>query len=193
MMNVDPLLRRYRTRITLLVPVILLAVAWAFGPRTLSFPWLVSGLVCVAAGMALRLWAAGYLVKDTALTTWGPFAHLRNPLYLGTSLLGIGYAALTGRWASFLLVALIIAAVYVPTVLAEETGLTARYGEPYEVYRRAVPRWLPRLHPPRQPAPAPFNWTLVKHHREHRHLLLHLVILLAFAAIYLLKGSFTPH
>ncbi|MHB9027039.1 MAG: methyltransferase family protein [Armatimonadota bacterium] len=188
-MNAEPLLRRYRTRITVLVPVILLITAWSFGPDALSLPWLVSGLACVAAGIALRLGAAGYLVKDSILTTWGPFAHLRNPLYLGSTLLGTGYAALTGRWESFPLIALVVAAVYVPTVVAEERALAEQYGEEYEAYRRAVPRWLPRLHPPRDPAPATFDWALVQHHREHLHLLLHLAIIGTFAAIYLVKGS----
>jgi protein-S-isoprenylcysteine O-methyltransferase Ste14 len=180
---------RFRTRITMLAPVALLLAAWWWGPRALPLALWLGGTACVLLGIALRLWAAGCLRKQQALVCWGPFAYLRNPLYVGTLLIGVGLGLLTGRWEALALVAALMLAVYLPTVLHEERELRALFGPAYDAYCREVPRWLPRFFPG---LPAVLDgdrpcWRLVRHNREHRYLLVQLAFLGAFYAVYLLK------
>jgi len=180
---------RFRTRITMLVPVALLLAAWWWGQALSPAVWL-GGTACVLLGIALRLWAAGCLRKQEALVCWGPFAYLRNPLYVGTLLIGSGLGLLTGRWEALALVATLMLTVYLPTVRHEERVLRALFGPAYDAYCREVPRWLPRLTPRRSAGFAVVQprWRLVQHNREHHHLLVQLAFLAAFYAVQLVKG-----
>jgi protein-S-isoprenylcysteine O-methyltransferase Ste14 len=183
---------RFRMPITLLAPVILLLTAWMWGPRMPAVPWLVAGgTLCAVSGMLLRLWAAGYLRKDQVLIREGPFAFTRNPLYLGTFLIGCGFALLTGWWVSLVLVTLVMAFVYLPTIRQEELQLRALFAEDYRAYCRDVPRWFPRLTARRRSSPAnfQFHWAVVRSNREHLHLISQVVFLLAFYAVYWVKQS----
>jgi protein-S-isoprenylcysteine O-methyltransferase Ste14 len=109
--------------------------------------WSLWGLPLVVLGEALRTWAAGHLVKDEALTTSGPYAHLRNPLYLGSLLNTVGFLLIVGdlRLAAIFLAHAV--AIYLPTVKQEEDYLRRMHGEAFEAYRRAVPGIVPRLRP----------------------------------------------
>jgi protein-S-isoprenylcysteine O-methyltransferase Ste14 len=142
--------------------VLRLAVVWAFGAAVAWFArpsvaeWAV-GVVLAAAGESLRVWAAGYLVKSKVLITAGPYAHVRNPLYLGRLLIGsgIGVAAVFPA-AGFRAVNLVVLAVvyaiffgyYMPRKeRVEPARLEKRHGEDYRRYRAAVRSLLPRLAP----------------------------------------------
>jgi protein-S-isoprenylcysteine O-methyltransferase Ste14 len=111
-------------------------------------------MVLTAAGEALRLWAVHHIgvISRTRsgrlgpLIDSGPFAVVRNPLYIGNILLWVGFT-LTARlvWlAPF--VALLLALEYHAIVRWEEQLLESRYGSEYRKYAARVPRWLPRLH-----------------------------------------------
>ncbi|MFB3880651.1 MAG: isoprenylcysteine carboxylmethyltransferase family protein [Armatimonadota bacterium] len=109
--------------------------------------WSLWGIPLVVLGEALRTWAAGHLVKDERLTTGGPYAHVRNPLYLGSLLSTVGFLLVLGDWllaAIFLALAL---AIYLPTVKQEEDYLRRMHGEAFDTYRKAVPGIIPRLTP----------------------------------------------
>ena len=67
--------------------LIVVVFAWLSHPDAASLAW---GVPVSIAGLALRGWAAGCLYKDSRLATSGPYAHLRNPLYLGTLLVATG-------------------------------------------------------------------------------------------------------
>ena len=137
-----------------------------FGPRFL--PYLIVGLAVVAlrepppegfglgvpaiaAGAALRGWGAGHLVKNDALTTTGPYAHLRHPLYLGTLLVATGFALLFGGlWTLAALAAVWpwFALHYFPRKDRVECArLSALHGQAFARYRAAVPALWPRLRP----------------------------------------------
>lgn len=180
---------RFRMRITLLLPFALLAIAWVWGPSPMPLRWWLAGGLCMALGIALRIWAAGCLRKGETVTCWGPFAYVRNPLYLGTCLLGFGYACFTGRWEALPLVPVTMLLVYVPTAQHEERMLLAAFGDAFSDYCRMVPGWLPRLtRPTALPAGEPFHWALMRRNGEHRHVLAQLVFLAGFVVIHLLKG-----
>jgi hypothetical protein len=135
----------------------------------------------VLGGLWLRGYAAGYVRKNAELTTSGPYAYTRNPLYLGSLLITLGFGAASG---SFWLVALLLAlfaAIYIPTILGEEEYLRAHFAH-FGVYKARVPRLLPRLRAaPRMGGAGAFSRERYLHHREYN-------ALMGAAAIYAVLG-----
>ena len=105
------------------------------------------GLALVALGECIRVWAAGFLVKYSRLTTAGPFALCRNPMYIGSFLMCLGYLLMCHRpW--LLVVGLAIFLLFHGgAILHEEKLLAERFGEEYRAYCDSVPRLLPRIRP----------------------------------------------
>ena len=101
-------------------------------------------------GLALRAWAAGHIRKNAQLATSGPYAFTRNPLYLGSFLLGLGFTIASGRWWLGLLFAALFLGIYLPVMRVEATKMTELFGKEFETYRRAVPLFFPRFTPFRQ-------------------------------------------
>lgn len=133
-----------------------------------SFPLsLVVGGVLAALGEGLRIWASGHIEKTEHLATGGPYAHTRNPLYLGSLLVGLGVAvAAASVWAA--LVAVLYFAAFYPSVIREEGAfLRAKFGPAYEEWARVVPVFLPRLWPA-GPRASRFRWERVRRNREWR-------------------------
>jgi protein-S-isoprenylcysteine O-methyltransferase Ste14 len=117
-------------------------------------PWAYGLLgVVVLAAQVWRVWAAGFVGRAArgarpvgeTLVTAGPYAHVRNPMYLGTALGLLAFAGMGGLWYAVLIVAAVLGAVYTGAIACEEAFLTDSFGEEYRVYREAVPRLLPRL------------------------------------------------
>ncbi|MBE7491912.1 MAG: isoprenylcysteine carboxylmethyltransferase family protein [Planctomycetes bacterium] len=108
----------------------------------------LAGLGLVLLGVAMRVWSLGYLLKKAELATAGPYGRTRNPLYVGTWLIGCGLA-LNAAWPfNLALLALFNAMfyfIYRAQIGIEEEMLRSIYGEPYAEYCRNVPRFLPRL------------------------------------------------
>lgn len=115
--------------------------------------WLAAGAAPVALGAILRIWAAGHLEKNKKLTVTGPYAFVKNPLYLGTFLVMAGFCVMSparhgANWIVLALGALLFAADYAPRKMRVEYGrLRERFGEAFEAYDRAVPDYLPTLRP----------------------------------------------
>jgi protein-S-isoprenylcysteine O-methyltransferase Ste14 len=105
---------------------------------------LVVGVIVAALGEALRVWAAGHLIKGGEVTQSGPYAWTRNPLYLGSSLMGLGFSVAAGRWELFVFLIALLLAVYRPVIKTEAEKLAERFPETYERYATAVPLFLPR-------------------------------------------------
>jgi protein-S-isoprenylcysteine O-methyltransferase Ste14 len=118
---------------------------------TPSLSTLAWGLGVAGLGLAVRGWAAGHLRKDEELATGGPYAYTRNPLYLGSFLIGVG-VTIAGSQPIFLaLFAVFFLGIYAAQSRVEAAYLTERFGEPYRVYARRVPLLLPRPWPDRTP------------------------------------------
>lgn len=108
---------------------------------------LAAGAFVGIIGLAIRAWASGHLKKNQELTTSGPYAHTRNPLYLGNFLLGAGGAAGGGTlWFIGLFVALYLL-IYVPVIFAEADTMRELFSEDYEKYSKQVPLFVPRFTP----------------------------------------------
>lgn len=116
-----------------------LAVLYFFREREPS----CDGIPLVALGLGIRLWAAGHLSKNAALTTSGPYGYVRHPLYLGTMVAFLGIPFIVGvYWLAFVVVAVVLPPYYWRIAL-EERELGRRFGDAYEAYRRAVPALIP--------------------------------------------------
>jgi protein-S-isoprenylcysteine O-methyltransferase Ste14 len=119
------------------------------------------GLPLLAAGLAIRLWAAGYLLKDKTLALSGPYRYVRHPLYLGTLLATASAPLLLHSVWLGLAFLLAVVPAYCWQIVSEEKGLERIFGEAYREYRRRVPALLPRPWRPRPAAnEARFNWRL---------------------------------
>ena len=129
---------------------------------------LVIGLVPIVIGEALRIWACGHLVKNKRLTTTGPYAYVKNPLYVGTILICSGFCLLARRWEMLILVAIGFFVYYIPRKKKiEGDRLRKIYGEAYDRYDSAVPDLVPRLTPYRSGDKTRFDLGLVFDNSEH--------------------------
>jgi protein-S-isoprenylcysteine O-methyltransferase Ste14 len=141
---------------------------------------LLAGGAVAAAGLALRAYAAGHLAKNQKLTMSGPYACTRNPLYLGSSLMGAGFAVAGGNWILALVCMIVFAAIYWPVMRREEEYLRSEFGEVYDRYAQRVPLFFPRFRRPE--GGEKFQWKRYWKNHEHRALLGYcaLMIFLAF-------------
>jgi protein-S-isoprenylcysteine O-methyltransferase Ste14 len=133
---------------------------------------LTLGVGVAAVGLALRAWSAGTIHKGEMLTTSGPYAYVRNPLYVGSFLIGAGLAIAGGSWLWLVLFLGFFVAMYGPTVAAEAARLTERFGHRYVEYATEVPAFLPRLTPfSGGDATGGFDWAQYRRNREWEALL----------------------
>jgi protein-S-isoprenylcysteine O-methyltransferase Ste14 len=108
-----------------------------------SWTSLVAGLAVASIGLLIRALASGQVKKDRELTMTGPYAYVRNPLYLGSILLGIGFAvAARDIWIGVFLVVYFVL-IYVPVIRGEQNYLRSTFPG-YAEYTRQVPSLVPR-------------------------------------------------
>lgn len=153
--------RRIRVPLGFLFAAVFL---WLARPTWHSMLW---SLLLVVPGVWLRGFAAGYVRKNTELTTTGPYAYTRNPLYLGSMMIAFGFAAASGRWTILVALAILFLIIYLPTIRSEEQYLSGRFAE-FASYAKRVPRLLPRLTPASNGVRwGQFSAKLYRHHREY--------------------------
>ncbi len=114
---------------------------WLAHPTRTS---LIAGSLVMLPGLLLRGRASGHVQKDKQLTTSGPYAYTRNPLYLGSLMLAAGFAIAARSWWIVAVMALMFALLYVPVIAGEERYLRQTFPE-YDDYARQVPRMFPRF------------------------------------------------
>jgi protein-S-isoprenylcysteine O-methyltransferase Ste14 len=119
------------------------AYIWLAQP---SWKSIIAGTLVILPGLLLRASASGHVQKDKQLTTTGPYAYTRNPLYLGSLIIAGGFAIAARSWWIVAVMLGIFILIYVPVVAGEERYLRATFSE-YADYARRVPRLLPRLTP----------------------------------------------
>lgn len=170
----DQLLERvdrvcFEHRDALLIPCALpIAIALAFPvPVRIDAP---IGVAVAGAGCGLRLWAVRSIGKRArvrhasaqSLLVAGPYARVRNPLYLANALLTLGLCLVAGAGWSSLLALLLLSLVYARVVAHEEVFLTSMFGPEYAAYSERIPRWIPRLRPASSAdLPPPWPWSEV--------------------------------
>ena len=124
----------------------LIAIVFLVFSRPSQFT-LAVGISIAAIGVLIRAWACGHLRKSSELDISGPYAYTRNPLYLGTFIIALGFGVASGSWWLFLLVAAFVGSIYFPVLNVEASVLEQRLGEEYREYAANVPQLIPRLTP----------------------------------------------
>jgi protein-S-isoprenylcysteine O-methyltransferase Ste14 len=135
--------RRIRVPLGFLTAALYLLELWRRPPLPTI---LAFSLALVLPGLWLRGYAAGYVKKNRELTQTGPYAHTRNPLYLGSMLIAAGFALALMSWPIWLALAVFFGVIYVPVIASEERFLRSAFPE-FDAYCRRVPRLIPRLNP----------------------------------------------
>ena len=133
--------------------------------------WIAWSLLLVLPGLWLRGYAAGYVRKNSELTITGPYAHVRNPLYLGSILIASGFAVALLSLPFAIALAVFFLLIYVPVIASEEAFLRDTFLE-FEWYCARVPRLIPRITPARAPdgprgQSGSFSFALYRKHREY--------------------------
>lgn len=135
--------RRIRVPLGFLTAALYLYELWRNPPQLDAVGW---SLTLVVPGLWLRGYAAGYVKKNQELTTSGPYAHTRNPLYLGSMLMAAGFALALRSWPVAVTLTFGFLVIYVPVIASEERFLRATFPH-FDDYCRVVPRLIPRLTP----------------------------------------------
>lgn len=145
-----------------------------------SWRFLLPSLLLIGPGLLIRALASGHVRKNEALATTGPYAYTRNPLYLGSLLIGIGFAVAARSWWVGILLVVMFFAIYLPVIRNEETFLREKFPA-FDEYARNVPRMLPRLTPNRgaEDETSGFSPALYLQHREYNALIGALAVLAA--------------
>ena len=146
-----------------------------------TWRFLLLGALIAAIGVVLRTLASGQVKKNQELTMSGPYAYVRNPLYLGSVIIAIGFAvAARDLWVAMAVLAM-FALIYVPVIRGEETFLRKQFPGAYDDYARRVPSLLPRTLLFRQMMDG-FSRELYWQHREYNAMLGAAAMLAALAA-----------
>jgi protein-S-isoprenylcysteine O-methyltransferase Ste14 len=181
-MNWEQFASRWRVRLSYPLAIVLL---WLAQPTP---PAIVCGAFVGAIGLIVRAYAAGYLRKQQVLTTGGPYAYTRNPLYLGSAILAAGAAIAMRSWLSAFLLAAYFALVYAAVMKREEQELRIQHGAAFDQYARSVPLFLPRLTPNLStPAAGAFSFAQYKRNREYRAAIGFLLLLVLLWEIWRLR------
>jgi protein-S-isoprenylcysteine O-methyltransferase Ste14 len=179
---------RWRVRIGYLIAVVVL---WLSRPNPHS---IVIGAVIGIIGLTIRAFAAGYLHKQSVLTTTGPYAYTRNPLYFGSSLMAVGAAVAMNSMASAALLLIYFALVYTFVMRREELELRGHHGSAFEAYAHSVPLFFPRLTPVKQSTVSTidqseiptggFSFALYRKNHEHQATLGFLLLLVVLVIVW---------
>ena len=146
-------------------------------------PWtLVAGAAVALPGLLLRAWASGHLRKNEALATTGPYAYTRNPLYLGSFLIGLGFTIAAGQILLIIVFVVMILGIYLPVMRVESGTLASLFGKKYDRYAKEVPLLFPRFSPYRRAANVGFDRNLYLRYREYRAAIGVVIVWLLLAA-----------
>ena len=165
-------LRKITWRLILVYSLIVALVVFAIHDESKYLrAWFWAGFAVVVFGEWVRMWAAGHLVKNKVLTVTGPYAYVKNPLYIGTFLCMVGFAVMAKgdptavwwqahmNWILLGVAVLGFVAYYVPYKKKREgSRLHDIFGEDWDHYDRAVPDYFPRLTRYERASSAPWSW-----------------------------------
>ncbi|MFZ0815868.1 MAG: isoprenylcysteine carboxylmethyltransferase family protein [Candidatus Sulfotelmatobacter sp.] len=153
------------------VPLGFLFAVFYFWLARPSWQSMVLGMILVVPGLLVRAIASGHVRKNESLATSGPYAYTRNPLYLGSLVIGVGFAVAARSWWVGLVLVAMFFAIYLPVIGDEEVFLRQKFSE-FDEYARRVPRMFPRFSPSDAGEElGGFSLELYRKHREYNALL----------------------
>jgi protein-S-isoprenylcysteine O-methyltransferase Ste14 len=128
---------------------------------------LIAGSVVVSAGVLIRGWASGHIRKAKKLAVSGPYAYTRNPLYVGSMIIGLGFTVASGVWWLAILFAVLFLGIYLPVMRVEIGDMRRIFGAEFDEYEQNVPLFLPRLTKWKDSGDK-FDFQLYLQYREYR-------------------------
>lgn len=140
MVSID---KRTIQRIRVPLGFIFAAVFFIFAKPT-AMTLAIGGAIAFV-GVAIRAWASGHIRKAETLAVTGPYARTRNPLYVGSFILGIGFTIAAGVWWLAIIFIALFLGIYLPVMRVEARDMQQIFGAEFEEYERNVPLFLPRL------------------------------------------------
>jgi len=155
------LLQRIRVPLGLVFAIVFLVFA---RPTPL---WLAVGGVIAVIGLAIRAWASGHIRKASVLATSGPYAFTRNPLYVGSLLIGSAFCIASGVWWLAVLFCVLFLGIYFPVMRVEAADIRNIFGADFDEYERSVPLLIPRVTPWKRSGEK-FDFRLYLRYREYR-------------------------
>ncbi len=170
------------------------AVMYPFGIFVVLFGYcddasIRAGIGYIIAGLLIRLWSNGYAIKNDKLTTSGPYAFVRNPLYLGTFLIAFGFTVVLKMFFNAQMPQMNIAGalflggltfMYYKTIQSEQGMLLAKFGEDYRKYIAKVPAMIPTLIPYAEGNKWPFSLQRLIDSKEHKPLFWVIILVIIF-------------
>jgi protein-S-isoprenylcysteine O-methyltransferase Ste14 len=127
---------------------------------------IASGAAIAAVGVAIRAAAAGHVKKNRELTTTGPYGYTRNPLYLGSMIIALGFGIASRNWWVAVAIVALFLAIYLPVIRSEEEFLRSEFPG-FDEYCTHVPRLIPRVRASGETANGSFSKELYLRHREY--------------------------
>jgi protein-S-isoprenylcysteine O-methyltransferase Ste14 len=155
------LLQRLRVPLGFLFAIVFLIFA---KPTILSIA--IGGGIALI-GVAIRAWSSGHIRKAQELAVSGPYAFTRNPLYVGSFILGVGFTIASGVWWLALVFSALFIGIYLPVMRVEAEDIRAMFGKDFDEYERDVPLFLPRYKPWKKTG-VKFDFQLYLRYREYR-------------------------
>jgi len=148
-----------------------------------TWRFIAFGAILIVPGLLIRAMASGHVRKNEALATSGPYAYTRNPLYLGSLLMGVGFAVAARSWWVGVALVVMFFAIYLPVIRDEEAFLREKFPE-FEEYARRVPRMFPRTisQADANETAGGFSFDLYLKHREYNALIGVLAMVAALVA-----------
>ncbi len=140
------------------VPLGFLSAAEALVLASPSWTSCLDGGQIAATGQLIRIWAAGHIEKGREITRSGPYRFVRHPLYLGSTVIGLGFAIAARSPVVFGLTALYLVVTVAAAIRTEEAALDAKFGGAYTQYKAGEV----------QPVARPFSWARAWRNREYR-------------------------
>ena len=157
--------KRTLQRIRVPLGFIFAAVFFVFAEPTAAT--LITGGVMAIIGLLIRAWASGHIRKAKQLATSGPYAYTRNPLYIGSFIIGLGFTVAAGVWWLALIFSALYIGIYLPVMRVERDDVRSIFGDEYDEYQNNVPMLIPRLTPWRKSIER-FDFRLYLQYREYR-------------------------
>src|SRR6266404_2385430 len=177
MSNPAAVFARWRVRLGYILAVFVL---WFARPTP---EYVAIGAAIGLVGLWLRAYAAGYLHKQEVLTVSGPYAHTRNPLYLGSAILALGAGVATRSWISAAILLIYFAVVYSVVMRREERELLGHHGQSFRDYAAAVPLFFPRITTAKLPITGAGSFSYAQYRKNHEHQAALGYLLLLFALL----------
>jgi len=149
---------------------------------------LIPGVWFIFAGLLVRCWAAGYIKKIRVLTTSGPYSFVRNPLYVGNFLMGLGFCLFVRDLMLSLIYIILFFFFYIGTMKKEESLLTDLFKEEYINYKNKVPAFIPRIVPYVSKQPMPYSLKQAYYNGENIRIVVTGILLsLSYFSVYFFR------